>query len=143
MNFQCKTEDAGYVAKQGCVGSDIIYAERRGQSQKPEEIYQLIEELVPGGNLSFSRGRMLFMLYGHLISFAEGLDCFYAHMPTVTRASCCLCRSMLPVTNMTKRGRYSFYSEPESHNEFDAMPDIQQENTWRSLGVRTTCTTTG
>ena len=31
------------------VGSDIIYAERRGQSQKPEEIYQLVEELVPGG----------------------------------------------------------------------------------------------
>ncbi len=35
---------------QGCVGSDVIYAERRGQSQKPEEIYQLIEELVPGGD---------------------------------------------------------------------------------------------
>ena len=34
---------------QSCVGSDIIYTERRGQSQKPEEIYQLIEELVPGG----------------------------------------------------------------------------------------------
>ena len=32
------------------VGSDVIYAERRGQSQKPEEIYQLIEALVPGGN---------------------------------------------------------------------------------------------
>ena len=31
------------------VGSDIILSERRGQSQKPEEIYQLIEELVPGG----------------------------------------------------------------------------------------------
>jgi len=33
----------------GGVGSDIIYSERRGQSQKPEEIYQLIEELVPTG----------------------------------------------------------------------------------------------
>ena len=31
------------------VASDIIYSERRGQSQKPEEIYQLIEELVPNG----------------------------------------------------------------------------------------------
>lgn len=31
------------------IGSDVIFAERRGQSQKPEEIYQLIEELVPGG----------------------------------------------------------------------------------------------
>ena len=34
-----------------CVGSDVIYSERRGQSQKPEEIYQLIEELVPNGML--------------------------------------------------------------------------------------------
>ncbi|KAK9798897.1 hypothetical protein WJX73_003541 [Symbiochloris irregularis] len=31
------------------IASDVIYAERRGQSQKPEEIYQLIEELVPAG----------------------------------------------------------------------------------------------
>jgi len=29
--------------------SDIIYSERRGQSQKPEEIYQYIEQLVPNG----------------------------------------------------------------------------------------------
>ena len=37
----------------GCrrsVGSDVIFSERRGQSQKPEEIYELIEELVPNGN---------------------------------------------------------------------------------------------
>ena len=39
------------IGSQGCVGSDVIYTERRGQSQKPEEIYQLIEELVPGGEL--------------------------------------------------------------------------------------------
>jgi N6-adenosine-specific RNA methylase IME4 len=31
------------------VGSDVIFSERRGQSQKPEEIYELIEALVPGG----------------------------------------------------------------------------------------------
>ena len=31
------------------VCTDTIYAERRGQSQKPEEIYHLIEELVPNG----------------------------------------------------------------------------------------------
>jgi mRNA m6A methyltransferase catalytic subunit len=31
----------------GGVGHDVIYSERRGQSQKPEEIYQLIEQLVP------------------------------------------------------------------------------------------------
>jgi len=29
--------------------SDVIFAERRGQSQKPEEIYELIEQLVPNG----------------------------------------------------------------------------------------------
>lgn len=33
----------------GGVGNDVIYSERRGQSQKPEEIYQLIEQLVPNG----------------------------------------------------------------------------------------------
>ena len=31
------------------MGSDIIFSERRGQSQKPEEIYHLIEQLVPNG----------------------------------------------------------------------------------------------
>lgn len=31
------------------LASDILFAERRGQSQKPEEIYELIEELVPNG----------------------------------------------------------------------------------------------
>lgn len=29
--------------------SDIIYSERRGQSQKPEEVYQYIEQLIPNG----------------------------------------------------------------------------------------------
>jgi mRNA (2'-O-methyladenosine-N6-)-methyltransferase len=33
----------------GGVCSDVIFSERRGQSQKPEEIYEMIEELVPGG----------------------------------------------------------------------------------------------
>ncbi|CAD8148423.1 unnamed protein product [Paramecium pentaurelia] len=31
------------------VASDIIFSERRGQSQKPEEIYQYVEQLVPNG----------------------------------------------------------------------------------------------
>jgi len=31
------------------IGPDVIFSERRGQSQKPEEIYKLIEELVPNG----------------------------------------------------------------------------------------------
>eukprot|EP01027_Heterolobosea_sp_BB2_P004415 GEZU01006750.1.p1 GENE.GEZU01006750.1~~GEZU01006750.1.p1 ORF type:complete len:351 (-),score=103.34 GEZU01006750.1:417-1448(-) len=29
--------------------SDVIYSERRGQSQKPEELYEIIEDLVPNG----------------------------------------------------------------------------------------------
>lgn len=31
------------------VASDVIFSQRRGQSQKPEEIYELIEEMVPNG----------------------------------------------------------------------------------------------
>ncbi|RUS20770.1 MT-A70-domain-containing protein [Endogone sp. FLAS-F59071] len=31
------------------VASDVIFSERRGQSQKPEELYEMIEELVPDG----------------------------------------------------------------------------------------------
>ncbi|EGR32187.1 mt-a70 family protein, putative [Ichthyophthirius multifiliis] len=31
------------------ISSDVIFSERRGQSQKPEEIYQLIQELCPKG----------------------------------------------------------------------------------------------
>ncbi|GBB96046.1 hypothetical protein RclHR1_02670015 [Rhizophagus clarus] len=37
----------------GCnhsISSDVIFSERRGQSQKPEELYEMIEELVPDGN---------------------------------------------------------------------------------------------
>ncbi len=30
--------------------SDLIFSKRRGQSQKPEEIYVLLEKLVPNGN---------------------------------------------------------------------------------------------
>ena len=30
-------------------GPDVIYSNRRGQSQKPTEIYELIEKLVPEG----------------------------------------------------------------------------------------------
>ncbi|KAJ2756407.1 hypothetical protein H4R27_000624 [Coemansia aciculifera] len=35
---------------QKSVASDVIFSERRGQSQKPEELYEIIEELIPGGN---------------------------------------------------------------------------------------------
>ncbi len=31
------------------VNSDVIFSRRRGQSQKPEEIYRIIENLVPNG----------------------------------------------------------------------------------------------
>ena len=41
--------DAAAAAAPAAIGSDVIYAERRGQSQKPEEIYQLVEALCPGG----------------------------------------------------------------------------------------------
>ena len=31
------------------IDSDIIFSQRRGQSQKPEEIYEIAENLVPNG----------------------------------------------------------------------------------------------
>ncbi|PVU94166.1 hypothetical protein BB559_003064 [Furculomyces boomerangus] len=31
------------------IGSDVIFSERRGQSQKPEELYEMIEQFIPGG----------------------------------------------------------------------------------------------
>lgn len=31
------------------VDTDVIWSERRGQSQKPEEIYELIHKLIPNG----------------------------------------------------------------------------------------------
>lgn len=39
----------GKFQYQSNVGSDVIFSERRGQSQKPNEIYELIEKLVPNG----------------------------------------------------------------------------------------------
>lgn len=32
-------------------GPDVIFSERRGQSQKPNEIYEMIEEMIPNGKL--------------------------------------------------------------------------------------------
>eukprot|EP01114_Cavostelium_apophysatum_P000164 TRINITY_DN10166_c0_g1_i1.p1 TRINITY_DN10166_c0_g1~~TRINITY_DN10166_c0_g1_i1.p1 ORF type:complete len:305 (+),score=60.89 TRINITY_DN10166_c0_g1_i1:77-916(+) len=37
------------IGMNGNVASDVIFAERRGQSQKPEQIYEMIEQLVPNG----------------------------------------------------------------------------------------------
>eukprot|EP00941_MAST-03F_sp_MAST-3F-sp1_P000460 g460.t1 len=34
----------------GNIKSDIIFSERRGQSQKPEEIYEIMDAMVPGGS---------------------------------------------------------------------------------------------
>jgi mRNA m6A methyltransferase catalytic subunit len=40
--------DVSHLTK-GNIPTDVIFSERRGQSQKPEEIYQMIEKLVPNG----------------------------------------------------------------------------------------------
>jgi mRNA (2'-O-methyladenosine-N6-)-methyltransferase len=34
----------------GGVAKDVIFSERRGQSQKPTEIYEYIEKIIPKGN---------------------------------------------------------------------------------------------
>lgn len=46
---QGSSSSSGLQQGQLGVSSDIIFSERRGQSQKPEEIYELIEALVPNG----------------------------------------------------------------------------------------------
>ena len=43
------------------IGSDVIFSQRRGQSQKPEEIYKLIEQLVPNGK---EEVMLIFMFLG-------------------------------------------------------------------------------
>jgi mRNA m6A methyltransferase catalytic subunit len=45
----CLVGQIGKPAARMPCGSDVIVAPRRGQSQKPEEIYGLIEALVPNG----------------------------------------------------------------------------------------------
>lgn len=44
------------------MGSDVIFSERRGQSQKPNEIYELIEKMVPNGN-SFANNKVFILKY--------------------------------------------------------------------------------
>jgi len=45
----CLVGVKGKPTHESNVASDVIYAERRGQSQKPEELYEMIEALVPNG----------------------------------------------------------------------------------------------
>jgi N6-adenosine-specific RNA methylase IME4 len=51
------------LAARSC--APLCCSERRGQSQKPEEIYQLIEKLVPNGEL-FSSDLPWWCLYSQL-----------------------------------------------------------------------------
>ena len=44
-----KGDAASIPGLRGGVGCDVIYSDRRGQSQKPEELYRLVEQLVPDG----------------------------------------------------------------------------------------------
>jgi len=34
----------------GNIASDVIFSQRRGQSQKPTELYEIIEEMIPHGD---------------------------------------------------------------------------------------------
>lgn len=50
------------------ISSDVILEERRGQSQKPQQIYDLIHELVPNGislvlSLVFHLHLLLFLVF--------------------------------------------------------------------------------
>lgn len=46
------------------VGRDLIFSERRGQSQKPNEIYEIIEEMIPQGKLSLLRQGFYLEIFG-------------------------------------------------------------------------------
>lgn len=46
----------------GNILSDVVFAERRGQSQKPEKIYEMIESLVPNGFNLFEISKYLLLL---------------------------------------------------------------------------------
>ena len=61
---------AAPAGARACVGADVICAERRGQSQKPEEIYQLVEALVPNGKDGRKNARVagFFLRLHHLIT---------------------------------------------------------------------------
>ena len=47
--FPLYFQDEKNVKFNSNVGQDVIFSQRRGQSQKPNEIYELIEQLVPNG----------------------------------------------------------------------------------------------
>ena len=70
----------------GGVSSDIIFSERRGQSQKPEEIYELIESLVPNGE-------QLMFVMGPVVYCAGGGGGVRGHsaFATLSRNSKCCC----------------------------------------------------
>lgn len=67
---ECGGADAWRRRGRWPAGSDVILSERRGQSQKPEEIYELIEALVPGGALVL----VLVLVLGCLRSLLQGPD---------------------------------------------------------------------
>lgn len=73
---------------QRSVGSDVIYAERRGQSQKPEEIYQLIEDLVPGGKCP-TQLCMFWLTFAARTSHADHYDLLFCSVCSVFIFACC------------------------------------------------------
>lgn len=91
-------------------------SERRGQSQKPEEIYQLIEKLVPNGGLV-----VVFVWvagWGGLGGAAPAMPAFCTGSTAAVHAPATSCALHLPC-------------------------HLLQAGTWRSLGARTTCATSG
>lgn len=46
----CLVGRKGHPHMAACDVTDVIFGERRGQSQKPERLYELVEELMPQGH---------------------------------------------------------------------------------------------
>lgn len=69
----CLVGKKGDPVFKGGVGSDVIYAKRRGQSQKPDEIYELVEMLVPDGKyLGTLKFRLTKEIFGRKHNIREG-----------------------------------------------------------------------
>ena len=47
----------------GNIASDVIFSQRRGQSQKPTELYEIIEEMIPFGTFSYYYFLIFFITY--------------------------------------------------------------------------------
>ena len=82
------------------VRNDVICSQRRGQSQKPEEIYELIEDLVPNGKHPLHKSMCRWSCHhkckqGCCPTAAVSTACRLIHLQQCHRAAAAHCRDLL------------------------------------------------